>query len=112
MLESYFTGRVEQHVEYRSLRGGEQDIVHEGLVFISTAVTTDEFHARAAQPEPKHPRVGRVDHVKTYDVAHCGVTREMKLAVDQHHVPEPAHRRERRPVQTFRPRRAEPPGGA
>ena len=57
MLESYFTRGLEQHVEHRSLRRGEQDVVHEGLAFVSTAVATDEFHRAAPRNPNRNIRV-------------------------------------------------------
>src|ERR671914_628871 len=80
MLESRLPGGVEHHV------------VDEGLSLVSTAVTTDQLHPRAAEREVEDPCVRRVHEIEAYDLPHGRLAREVRLAVDQHDVAEPPHR--------------------
>ena len=59
---------------------------------VATAVTTDQLHPSTGQREVEDPRVRRVHEIEAYDLSHRRFARELCLAVDQHHVPEPPHR--------------------
>src|SRR5207342_3256686 len=92
MLESHLTRVVEPHVDDRPLRGSQHHLVDERLAFVATAVTTDQLHPSTGQREVEDPRVRRVHEIEAYDLSHRRLARELTLAVDQHHVPEPPHR--------------------
>jgi hypothetical protein len=97
MLEPHLPWSIEQHVQNRPLRRSKQDFVDPALAFVSTAIAADQLRASAADREVEDPSVRRVDQIQAHDFSHCRLSCELGLAVDQHDVPESAHRRVVRP---------------
>ena len=52
MFERHFAGLLEQDIHDDSLRRCEHDVVHELLLLIVAAVTTDELQPRARSVPP------------------------------------------------------------
>src|SRR2546428_13689474 len=91
MLEPHVPRGVEQHVDNRSFGRREQHRVDERLALVATAVTTDQFRARAANGEVEDARVRRVDEIEAHDLPQSRLAGERGLAVDQEDVAEPPH---------------------
>jgi hypothetical protein len=66
-------------------------------LFVAAAVAADQLHPSAADGEIEDPGVRRVDHVQAHDLTYRRLTGVNRLAIGQHHVAEPAHRRVGRP---------------
>ena len=96
MLELELARLREEHVDDDALGGREQDLVDELLVLVVAGVGADELHLRARQRHVEDARVGGVREVEAHDLAALGLERKVRLAGDEHHVAEAAHRHVRR----------------
>ena len=96
VLERQPAGLVEEDVDDDPLRRREHDRVDELLALVPPAVAADELHARPRERDVEHPRVRGVREIEADDLALSRAQPELRLAADEHHVPEPAHRRVRR----------------
>ena len=97
VLETHLSWRVEEDVDDGPFRRGQQDVLDERLPLVPAAVPADLLHPGAAHGEVEQPGVGRVDQVQAHHLAERRCTRVGRLAVDQQHVAESAHRGEVRP---------------
>ena len=77
VLEVGVSRRVEKHVDYRPLRGREQDLLYELLALHAAGVAPDELHAGARKREVEEPRVRRVHQVQAHDLPHGRLTGEL-----------------------------------
>ena len=93
VLQRELAGPVEQDIDDDSLGGSEDHVVDELLVLDVAAVAADELHPRARQLDLEHPRVRGVGQVEADHLAELRGQREIRLAADQQHVAEAAHRR-------------------
>ena len=96
MLELELAGVREEHVDDDTLGRGEQDLVDEFLALVVAGVGADQLHLRARQRHVEDTRVRGVGEVEAHDLAPLGFEREIRLAGDEHHVAEAAHRDVRR----------------
>ena len=96
VLELELAGVRKEHVDDDTLGGGEQDLVDELLALVVAGVGADQLHLRARQRHVEDARVGGVGEVEAHDLAALGLERKVRLAGDEHHVAEAAHRDVRR----------------
>ena len=89
-------GVRKEHVDDDTLGRCEQHLVDELLVFTVAGVGADQLHLRARQRHVEDTRVGGVGQVEAHDLAPPRLERQVRLAGDEHHVAEAAHRDVRR----------------
>ena len=92
MLERYGPGLVEEDVDDNSLRGSEDDVLHELLPLHVAAVAADELRPGPLDSHFEHPRVRRVSEVEAHDLSELRAQRELRLAGDKKRGAEAPHR--------------------
>src|SRR3954470_15067795 len=82
VLEAHISRRLEEDVDNGALRGREQDFIDKRLVLVAATITTDEFRARARNCEIEDACVSGIHEIEPYALAHSGLARKRRLAVD------------------------------